>query len=135
LDALIKIKETIDGSLTFRRSCREGICGSCSMNMDGRNWLACTKAIEDIHGPVRVYPLNPMRIIKDLVVDLEDVWAQYTLEPAHGLDGLLMEPADERGAACATAHPRGGTRVHSCGHIGPCGVVIEHHSHRRRRVR
>ncbi|MGH6921613.1 MAG: 2Fe-2S iron-sulfur cluster-binding protein, partial [Geminicoccaceae bacterium] len=44
-----------------------------------RNWLACTKAIEDIHRPVRVYPLNHMRIIKDLVVDLEDVWAQYAL--------------------------------------------------------
>ena len=56
LDALIKIKNDIDPTLTFRRSCREGICGSCSMNMDGRNGLACTTAIEDIKGDVRITP-------------------------------------------------------------------------------
>jgi succinate dehydrogenase / fumarate reductase iron-sulfur subunit len=92
LDALIKIKDTIDSGLTFRRSCREGICGSCSMNLDGRNWLACTKAIEDVQGPVRVYPLNHMRIIKDLVVDLEHVWAQYALiEPWLKTDSPVPE--------------------------------------------
>jgi succinate dehydrogenase / fumarate reductase iron-sulfur subunit len=48
LDALIKIKNEIDPTLTFRRSCREGICGSCAMNIDGTNTLACTKAIADI---------------------------------------------------------------------------------------
>ena len=56
LDALIAIKDRIDSSLTFRRSCREGVCGSCSMNMDGRNWLACTKPIAEIEGPVRSIP-------------------------------------------------------------------------------
>ena len=79
LDALIKIKNEIDTTLTFRRSCREGVCGSCAMNIDGSNWLACTKAIADIDGPVRVYPLNHMPVIKDLVVDLSHLYAQYRL--------------------------------------------------------
>ena len=57
LDALIKIKATQDATLTFRRSCREGICGSCSMNIDGTNTLACTQAIADIKGEVRITPM------------------------------------------------------------------------------
>ena len=68
LDALIKIKNEIDPTLTFRRSCREGICGSCSMNVDGTNTLACTRAIEDIKGDVRIYPLPHMAVVKDLVL-------------------------------------------------------------------
>src|ERR687885_631503 len=82
LDALIKIKTEVDSSLTFRRSFREGICGSCSMNIDGRNTLACTKAIEDSAGDVTIYPLPHMSVVKDLVVDLEPIWAQYeSIEP------------------------------------------------------
>jgi succinate dehydrogenase / fumarate reductase, iron-sulfur subunit len=77
LDALLKIKNEIDTTLTFRRSCREGICGSCAMNIDGTNTLACVKAIEDIDGPVRIYPLPHMPVIKDLVPDLTHVIAQY----------------------------------------------------------
>ena len=77
LDALIKIKSEIDSTLTFRRSCREGICGSCAMNIDGRNALACTTAIEDIQGDVKVYPLPHMQVEKDLVVDFTRFWAQY----------------------------------------------------------
>ena len=77
LDALIRIKNEIDSTLTFRRSCREGICGSCSMNMDGRNGLACTTAIEDIKGDVRITPLPHMEVVKDLVPDLTHVYAQY----------------------------------------------------------
>ena len=77
LDALIKIKNEIDTTLTFRRSCREGICGSCAMNIDGANTLACLKAIEDIEGAVRVYPLPHMPVVKDLVPDLTHVIAQY----------------------------------------------------------
>jgi succinate dehydrogenase / fumarate reductase iron-sulfur subunit len=77
LDALIKIKNEIDTTLTFRRSCREGICGSCAMNIDGTNTLACVKAIEDIEGAVRIYPLPHMPVIKDLVPDLTHVIAQY----------------------------------------------------------
>ena len=70
LDALNKIKNEIDTTLTFRRSCREGICGSCAMNIDGTNTLACLKAIEDIEGAVRIYPLPHMPVVKDLVPDL-----------------------------------------------------------------
>jgi succinate dehydrogenase / fumarate reductase, iron-sulfur subunit len=77
LDALIRIKNEIDATLTFRRSCREGICGSCSMNMDGRNGLACTTAIGDIKGDVRITPLPHMEVVKDLVPDLTHAYAQY----------------------------------------------------------
>src|SRR5712671_3815436 len=77
LDALIKIKNEIDATLTFRRSCREGICGSCAMNIDGVNTLACTKACGDIKGDVKIYPLPHMPVIKDLVPDLTDFYAQY----------------------------------------------------------
>ena len=77
LDALIKIKNEIDTTLTFRRSCREGVCGSCAMNIDGVNTLACIKAIDEIKGDVRIYPLPHMPVIKDLVPDLTHVIAQY----------------------------------------------------------
>jgi succinate dehydrogenase / fumarate reductase iron-sulfur subunit len=77
LDALIKIKEEIDQTLTFRRSCREGVCGSCAMNIDGTNTLACTKSIEDVAGDVKIYPLPHMEVIKDLVPDLTHFYAQY----------------------------------------------------------
>jgi len=77
LDALIKIKNEVDSTLTFRRSCREGICGSCAMNIDGNNTLACTKAIEDCKGDVKVYPLPHMPVVKDLVPDLTHFYAQY----------------------------------------------------------
>ena len=77
LDAIIKIKNEIDPTLTFRRSCREGICGSCSMNIDGVNTLACTTAIEDVKGDVKIYPLPHMPVIKDLVPDLEHFFAQH----------------------------------------------------------
>jgi succinate dehydrogenase / fumarate reductase iron-sulfur subunit len=82
LDALIKIKNEVDTTLTFRRSCREGICGSCAMNIDGVNTLACLKAIDDIRGPVQIYPLPHMPVIKDLVPDLTHIYAQYqSIEP------------------------------------------------------
>jgi succinate dehydrogenase iron-sulfur subunit len=82
LDALIKIKNEVDSTLTFRRSCREGVCGSCAMNIDGTNTLACTKFIDDIKGDVKVYPLPHMPVVKDLVPDLNHAYAQYTaIEP------------------------------------------------------
>ncbi len=82
LDAIIKIKNEIDPTLTFRRSCREGICGSCAMNIDGTNTLACTKAIETVDGTVKIYPLPHMPVIKDLVPDLTHFYAQYaSIEP------------------------------------------------------
>src|SRR5262245_36215580 len=77
LDALIKIKTEQDSGLTFRRSCREGVCGSCAMNVDGRNTLACTMAIADVAGDVRIYPLPHMAVIKDLVTDFTHFFAQY----------------------------------------------------------
>lgn len=77
LDALIKIKDEVDSTLTFRRSCREGICGSCAMNIDGTNTLACIKPIEDVQGAVKVYPLPHMEVVKDLVPDLSHFYAQY----------------------------------------------------------
>ena len=77
LDALIKMKSEQDPTLTFRRSCREGICGSCSMNMNGRNGLACTTAIEDLKGDIRITPLPGMDVIKDLVPDFTHFYAQY----------------------------------------------------------
>lgn len=77
LDAIIYIKNEIDPTLTFRRSCREGICGSCAMNIDGTNTLACTKALKDISGDVKIYPLPHMPVSKDLVPDLSHFYAQY----------------------------------------------------------
>ncbi len=77
LDAIIKIKDEVDQSLTFRRSCREGICGSCSMNIDGINTLACIKPIVDIRGDVIVNPLPHLPVVKDLVADMSHFYAQY----------------------------------------------------------
>ena len=77
LDALIKVKDQIDSSVTFRRSCREGICGSCAMNINGSNTLACTKDIKDIDGPIKIYPLPHMPVVKDLVPDLTNFYDQY----------------------------------------------------------
>lgn len=82
LDALIHIKNDVDPSLTFRRSCREGICGSCAMNIDGKNTLACTKAIDECKGDVKISPLPHLPVLKDLVPDLTHMYAQYTtIEP------------------------------------------------------
>jgi succinate dehydrogenase / fumarate reductase iron-sulfur subunit len=79
LDALIKIKNEVDTTLTFRRSCREGICGSCAMNIDGTNTLACLKAIDEVKGEVKIYPLPHMEVVKDLVPDLNRIYAQYRM--------------------------------------------------------
>ena len=82
LDALIKIKDEIDPTLTFRRSCREGICGSCAMNIDKTNTLACTKGVDEIKGTIKVYPLPHMDVVKDLVPDLTNFYAQLaSIEP------------------------------------------------------
>ncbi|MCA1940211.1 MAG: succinate dehydrogenase iron-sulfur subunit [Caenispirillum bisanense] len=82
LDALLKIKNEVDSTLTLRRSCREGICGSCAMNIDGTNTLACLKPIDEVQGDVKVYPLPHMPVVKDLVPDLTTVYAQYrSIEP------------------------------------------------------
>jgi succinate dehydrogenase / fumarate reductase iron-sulfur subunit len=93
LDALIKIKNEIDPTLTFRRSCREGICGSCAMNIDGTNTLACLKGCDDVKGAVKIYPLPHMEVVKDLVPDMTNFYAQHrsieqSREDREKLDGL-----------------------------------------------
>ncbi len=96
LDALIKIKNEIDQTLTFRRSCREGICGSCAMNIDGLNTLACLKPIDEVQGAVRINPLPHMPVVKDLVPDLSTVYAQYrSIEPWLKTD-TPAPPGEER---------------------------------------
>ncbi len=81
LDVLIKIKNEIDPTLTFRRSCREGVCGSCAMNINGVNTLACTVTVPDSK-IVRIYPLPHAPVVKDLVPDLTDFYKQYeSVEP------------------------------------------------------
>ena len=77
LDVLLKIKDEIDPTLTFRRSCREGVCGSCAMNVDGVNGLACTISLNDIKGDLAIYPLPHMPVVKDLVPDLTHAYGQY----------------------------------------------------------
>merc|ERR1719198_171950 len=76
LDALIKIKNEDDTTLTFRRSCREGICGSCAMNIDGSNGLACLTRISS-GAPMKLHPLPHMYVIKDLVPDMNNFYDQY----------------------------------------------------------
>jgi succinate dehydrogenase / fumarate reductase, iron-sulfur subunit len=123
LDALIKIKNEIDPTLTFRRSCREGICGSCAMNIDGVNTLACTIAINEARGDVKIYPLPHMPVVKDLVPDLSNFYAQYasikpwiqTRTPAPPDRERLQSKADQEKinepsacilcACCSTACP------------------------------
>merc|ERR1711973_562758 len=77
LDALIKIKNEMDPTLTFRRSCREGICGSCAMNIGGVNTLACLSKIEGNEKATKIYPLPHMYVIKDLVPDMNNFYQQY----------------------------------------------------------
>ena len=84
LDALIKIKNELDPTLTFRRSCREGICGSCAMNINGQNTLACTCKIDgdDLAASTKIYPLPHMYVVRDLVPDLSTFYRQYqSIEP------------------------------------------------------
>ena len=78
LDALIHVKNDVDSTLTFRRSCREGICGSCAMNVNGTNTLACIQAIDELGDELKIYPLPHMPVIKDLVPDMTRFYAQYT---------------------------------------------------------
>src|SRR5213595_1065726 len=83
LDALLWVKNTVDPTLTLRRSCREGVCGSCAMNIDGLNTLACTKSMHDVkEGAVKINPLPHQPVVKDLVPDLTNFYAQYaSIEP------------------------------------------------------
>ena len=77
LDAILWIKNNVDPTLTIRRSCREGICGSCSVNINGINTLACTYGIDEVEGEVKIHPLPHMPVVKDLVPDLSHFFAQH----------------------------------------------------------
>ena len=82
LDILNKIKNELDSSLTFRRSCAHGVCGSCAMNVDGVNTLSCMKSHKDIKGDIRIFPLPHLKVVKDLVADLSTLYKQYeSIEP------------------------------------------------------
>ena len=103
LDALIHVKNEIDSTLTFRRSCREGICGSCAMNIDGVNTLACTKTISAIKHDIRIYPLPHTQVVKDLVPDLSQFYAQYAaIKPWM----QTRSPAPEESERLQTKHDR-----------------------------
>jgi succinate dehydrogenase iron-sulfur subunit len=94
LDALLWIKNNVDSTLSLRRSCREGVCGSCAMNIDGMNTLACTKGMDEIDGTVKVYPLPHMPVVKDLVPDLTTFYAQHqSIQP--WLQTTTPEPEKE----------------------------------------
>lgn len=94
LDGLLYIKNNIDSTLTLRRSCREGICGSCAMNIDGSNTLACTIGMDEVAHPIKIYPLPSMPVVKDLVPDLTHFYAQHRLiEP--WLQTVSPEPEKE----------------------------------------
>lgn len=93
LDAILKIKNEIDSTLTFRRSCREGVCGSCAMNINGRNSLACTKAIDSYPDTIKIFPLPHLQVVKDLVPDMTHFYAQYaSIKP--WLTAQTPAPAD-----------------------------------------
>ena len=118
LDAIIYIKDQVDPTLTFRRSCREGICGSCAMNIDGKNTLACLKAIDDTKGDIKIYPLPHMPVVKDLVPDLNHVYAQYaTIEP--WMKTKSSAPSKERLQAPEDADRLNGEDGH-----GPAACII-----------
>ena len=101
LDALIKIKNEIDPTLTFRRSCREGICGSCAMNIDGINTLACIYGMDEIKGDVRIYPLPHMPVVKDLVARSHPL-----LRPARQRPALARDRDQPARARVAPVDPR-----------------------------
>lgn len=121
LDALLHIKDTVDSTLTFRRSCREGICGSCAMNIDGKNRLACICKIPNA-SKVKIYPLPHSYVIKDLVPDLTNFYKQYSyiqpwLQNSKPNDGKeLLQSKEDRSkldglyecvlcASCSTSCP------------------------------
>ncbi len=118
LDAIIHIKDKVDSGLTFRRSCREGICGSCAMNIDGRNTLACTKPIDDVAGEVKITPLPHMPVVKDLVPDLSHVYAQYRqIEP--WMKTQSEAPETERLQSAADSE-----KLNGADGRGPAGCIL-----------
>ena len=119
LDALIKIKNEIDPTLTFRRSCREGICGSCAMNIDGINTLACIYGMDEIKGDVKIYPLPHMPVIKDLVPDLTHFYAQHaSVKP-------WLETETPRAGAGVEAVDRGPPQARRALRVHPLRLLLD----------
>ena len=95
LDILFKIKNEIDPSLTFRRSCAHGVCGSCAMNIDGVNGLACIKSHTDTSGDLNIYPLPHLKVVKDLIGDLTTLYKQYeSIQPWLKVDQTGQEKTE-----------------------------------------
>lgn len=118
LDALLHIKNKVDSTLTFRRSCREGICGSCAMNIDGTNTLACLKPIDEVKGTVKVHPLPHLPVVKDLVPDQTHLIAQLAaIEPWMKTDSPA--PAKERPQSAEDAEKLNGHDGH-----GPAMCIL-----------
>ncbi len=113
LDALIWIKNNIDPTLTFRRSCREGVCGSCSMNIDATNTLACTKDMKDIKGAVKIYPLPHMPVVKDLVPGSHQFLCPARRHPAVAADHLSHAAEGMEAESRGPPEARWPLRVHS----------------------
>merc|ERR1712178_224521 len=105
LDLLLKIKNEQDSTLTLRRSCREGICGSCAMNINGRNTLACLDRIEPDDKPIKIFPLPHMFVVKDLVPDMSNFYAQYkSIEPWLQADAPLTKVTTDGPAPYGKEH-------------------------------
>ena len=140
LDGLLYIKNNIDPTLTLRRSCREGICGSCAMNIDGRNTLACLKAIDEVKGDVKIYPLPHQPVVKDLVPDLNQNYAQLaSIKPWLQTQSTAPSPAASpisnlaaasttwppRSHACSTTAASDSSHSFvSCGSVSVCGITL-----------
>jgi succinate dehydrogenase / fumarate reductase iron-sulfur subunit len=93
LDALMRIKSEVDPTLSFRRSCREGVCGSDAMNINGKNGLACITNLRDLRQPIVLKPLPGLPVIRDLIVDMTQFFKQY-----HSVQPFLINdtPAPEK---------------------------------------
>ncbi len=95
LDALLAIKNTLDETLTFRRSCREGVCGSDGMNINGKNRLACTTHLSELQEPIIIRPLPGLPVSRDLIVDMTQFYQQFEKVKPY-LQNNTPPPAKER---------------------------------------
>jgi len=93
LDAIVRIKNEVDDSLAIRRSCREGVCGSDAMNVNGKNRLACTTNLRELAEPIVLRPLPGLPVVRDLIVDMTFFFNQY-----HSIKPYLInnQPPPER---------------------------------------
>ena len=140
LDALHHVKWHVDGTLTFRRSCAHGICGSDAMLINGKNMLACKVLIKDLKHPISVEPIRGMKVEKDLVVDMEPFFASYRAilpflindDPAPERERLQSPEERERFddttkcilcAACTTSCP---VYWSNDEYVGPAAIVNAH---------